>query len=61
MSTSANAARLTAEIDQTKAKLDETLTGLDRGPVKDALRLVIPMMHDQLDIIREVIKEIPNI
>lgn len=43
------------QLDEMEQKLDETVTAVDRGPVKDALRLVVPMMKDQINIMREIL------
>jgi hypothetical protein len=42
-------------IAQMEEKLDETVSGLDRGPVRDAVRVVVPMMKDQLALMRSLL------
>lgn len=37
-------------------RLEETLSGLDRGPVKDVMRLVVPIERDQLDVLRHLVE-----
>lgn len=44
------------KLDEIEEKLDETVSGIQTGPVKDAMRLVVPMMKDQVDAIRALVK-----
>ena len=48
------------KLDEMDAKLDETISGLQSGPVKDAMRLVVPMMKDQMAIIRMLVKTLQS-
>lgn len=52
----ADNARLQTQISQMERKLAETKDAAEwtAGPVRDVLRIVIPMMEDQLAITREV-------
>lgn len=54
--------KLMQEIANIEAKLDSTADYLDRGPVKDAIRLVVPMMKDQLAVLKMLVEEMeaPN-
>jgi hypothetical protein len=46
------------QIKRLETKLEETRSAAvhQRGPVTDALMVVIPMMEDQLALLREVLK-----
>lgn len=46
-------------IAEMEEKLNETVSGMGSGPVKDAMKLVVPMMKDQLNLMREIVKELP--
>lgn len=53
-------AQIEAKLNQMDEKLDETVDGVDRGPVKDALRVVVPMMKDQVAALRLLLDEITH-
>lgn len=55
-----NKQELHIRITAIEDKLDETLTGLDRGPVKDAMRLVVPIIKDQIAILRELVEKVAD-
>jgi hypothetical protein len=48
---------LNDRINQMEHKLDDTAEAAswNRGPVNDALKIVIPMMKDQLALMREIV------
>lgn len=48
---------INADITAMEQKLDETLEGVDwnAGPVRDTMKLVIPMMKDLTGLMREVL------
>lgn len=50
-------AKIQGEIHQMQKKLEETQDSFsyNKGPVNDALRIVIPMMQDQLKILRTIL------
>jgi hypothetical protein len=50
-----NKAELFKQLDEMDTKLDDTVTGLDRGPVKDAARVLVPAMKDQLKVMRQIV------
>ena len=50
-------AEIEARLAAMNEKLDDTISGLDRGPVKDAIRLVVPMMKDQNRIMIAILNE----
>lgn len=54
MSTSSE---LNRKIYHMEKQLDETEEGLahDRGPTRDVMKLVIPMMRDQLQLMRDIV------
>jgi len=48
---------LQQRISEMEDKLDETKESVsyNRGPVNDAMKVVIPMMRDQLDLMRDIV------
>ena len=50
-------AKIQGEIHQMQKKLEETRDSFsyNRGPVNDVMRVVIPMMEDQLKILRAML------
>lgn len=48
------------KLDEIEAKLDETVSGIPTGPVKDAMRIVVPMMKDQVNAIRTLVRVIQS-
>jgi hypothetical protein len=54
MSKEALEARILAMND----KMDETIDGLTRGPVKDSVRVIVDMIKDQNKILMAVLHEI---
>lgn len=53
-------AHLIRKMDEMDQKLDDTISGLQTGPVKDAMRLVVPMMKDQVAMLRELVEEVSS-
>ena len=57
-----NQMQIEAEIDRMERKLDETLASaqFDSGPLRDNLRIMVPMMKDQLRIMKMVLDLTPK-
>jgi hypothetical protein len=47
--------RIENAIDEFEAKMDETLAGLQSGPVRDSFRLIIPMFKDHNQLLRDIL------
>lgn len=54
-------AELQVRIAEVEMKLDSTVDYLDRGPVKDAIRLVIPMMKDVTELLKDIVEEMDGL
>lgn len=58
-----NKQQIETMIDEMEDKLEETkdAVGYNRGPLKDAMMLSIPMMQDQLKIMRGLLEITPDL